>query len=339
MAGIASWTGGTEHWRHLALRYAEAPSLDMARKLVEEDRIQSWIFFNECLYQQEWVAGATGMQALGESKAVPHLKRALDAQPVSTVALRAILQAMASLRAFEPLCVMAADPSVPVQMRLEVLTCLSHYPHPRNARLFLDMLESPQQRCQHLAIEVLGRWQVADAVSVLAEMAREHPTASRLERLVLALAQIPLVEARDVLRELLLSPHAEQQIQVAEWLLQHPHEDFVGLLQLAIASVPTHSSESEALQDILVRLQSALKDRVKDALRPFLLDLEEQLFVSPSEPTPPVLYTATRHSHAMDVAQGNPDTVSSAWGAVPPEAEELEACLSTLSSLPHRSGS
>lgn len=335
MTGIPTWTSGTEHWRHLALRYGAAPSLDMARKLVEEDRIQSWIFFCECLYQQEWVAGAVGMQALGESKAVPILKRALDAQPVSLSALRAILCALASLRAFEPLCVIASDPSVPVQMRLEVLSCLADYPHPRSARLFLEMLDSPQQRCQHLAIETLGRWQVAEAVPLFAQMAREHPTPSRLERLVHALAQIPSVEARDVLRELLLSA---QQVQVAEWLLQHPHEDFVGLFQLAIASVPSNSLEADALQDLLTRLQDALKDRVQDALRPFLQDLEEQLFVAPVEPTPPVLYTAgLQHPHPTDLSQEHPEGVSSAWGAVPPEADELEACLSTLSSHTPRS--
>jgi hypothetical protein len=337
MSKAFDWDGGTEHWRHLASRYVETPSVDMARKLIEEDRVQAWIFFCECLYREVWVAGAMGMQALGESKAVPLLKRVLDALPVSLEAQRAILRALASLRAFEPLCVIASDPSVPVQMRLEVLSCLAEHPHPRNARLFLQMLDSPQQRCQHLAMETLGRWQVAEAVPKMARMSREGATSVRMERLVQALAQMPLIEARDTLRELLLNQPAAMRVQVGRWLLRYPHEDFVYLFQLALASLPLQSPEYEAFCALLVQLQSALQARVHRAIRPYLQDLEEMLFESSpldagAYASPPQPALSNTPIHPLDEAVS-----PSAWEGRPPAADELEACLLPLSSRAYRS--
>ncbi|MCK6508956.1 HEAT repeat domain-containing protein [Myxococcota bacterium] len=328
MAAFA-WEGGTEHWRHLASRYMAAPSEDTARRLIEEDRVQAWIFFCECLYQEAWSAGAMGMQALGESKAVPLLKRALDALPVSLEAQRALLRALASLRAFDLLCVIASDPSVPVQMRLEVLSCLALYPHPRSARLFLEMLDSPQQRCQHLAMETLGRWQVAEAVPKMARMIREGATSVRLERLVQALAQMPLIEARDILRELLLSPHLAMRVQVARWMLRFPHEDFVHLFQLALASFPLQSPESLAFRSVLDDLQSALQSRVHRALRPYLEDLDQRLF----EPSVQTMLSDAETSFPSHPTPSPSEEASSlsAWGTRPPEADEIEACLSPLS--------
>ncbi|MEM1009185.1 MAG: HEAT repeat domain-containing protein [Myxococcota bacterium] len=330
MSGFPGWFGSNLHCCAIAEAYWKHPTEELAQKLVREDRRQSWIFFCECLYRRVWLAGVLGLKVLGERKCIPLLRKTFSEETLPVQALRFAIQGLSILRDFSFLAAISQDSSVPVPLRLEVLRQLSTFPHPENVRLFLRLLRSPQQKCQLLAIETLGMWQVEQAVSELRVLLQGNLPQSRKKLVFLALSQISSPEAISALRDFLLDAEPLARVHMASWLLRYPQQSFLALFPLLQGATRHHPELQKRLDDIFQDLEHALHLRFRAKATHYKEIFEQALYRLQSENA----FTSTSQdstSSQTELMEAQKSGIrESSWSGPPPSHGEIEACISIL---------